>query len=326
MFAKTVIVALPVFVLCAGLNWGLAQNPTGSNGEGQPFTLNVPVNEVRVVFHASDAKGIPLEHLKRNDVQLFDNGKRQSRIVAFQEYRDLPIRVGFLLDYSPSMEHELDRSQEIATELTKEFFRTKSDRAFTMGFGVDSSLTQGWTGDTKAVSNGISAALSKQMYGPDGTAMFDAIYRACKDNFSNDPTMVSGNFVLLFTDGEDNSSHVWEPETVDMCQRSRTAIYVFAPRRRTMEELRGQEMLEDLVAQTGGRVFIDGRQSIHDALAIVISDMRYQYEVIYAPPKLKRDGSFHRIKLKCNVERSQVQARSGYYAYAKSSQRKQGPI
>jgi VWFA-related protein len=322
MLTKIVIFAASAVILCPGWDCALAQNPTGSNGDETSFTLAVPVNEVRVIFHASDSRGIPLEHLKRNDVELFDNGKRQSRIVAFKEFRDLPIRVGFLLDYSPSMEHELDRSQAIATELTKEFFLGKSDRAFTMGFGVDTSLTQDWTGDADAVSSGISAALSKQMSGPDGTAMFDAIFRACKDSFSDRTTVVAGNFILLFTDGEDNSSHVWEPETVDMCQRARTAIYVFAPRRTTMEESRGQELLENLVAQTGGRVFSEGKQSIHDALATVISDMRYQYEMVYAPPKLKRDGSFHRIKLKCNVERSQVQARSGYYAYAKPSQRK----
>ena len=319
---KTRTITAVAGTLLAVSHGGRAQDRTKSSGEAQPYTLSMAVNEVKVMFHVSDSKGAPIEHLKREDVQLFDNGKRQSRVVAFHEYRDLPIRVGFLLDYSPSMERELDKSQAIATELTKEFFRAESDRAFTMGFGVDTSLTQDWTGDAAAVAKGINAALLKQMDGPDGTAMFDAIYRACKENFTHETTPASGNFILLFTDGEDTSSHVWAPETVDMCQRARTAIYVFTPPRKTMEIRRGEQILEDLVAQTGGRIFYEKKQSVHDGLAAAVADMRYQYELVYTPSKLKQDGSFHKIKLRCKVERAQIQARSGFYAYAKPREQK----
>lgn len=293
----------------------LCQNPAQPTAEDQPFTLKVPVNEVNVMFHAADSQGVPIEHLKREDMQLLDNGKRQNRLVAFHEYRDLPIRVGFLLDNSPSMQPELDRSQAIATELIKDFFRANSDRAFTMGFGVDSRLTRDWTQDADAVSTGIGEA-SAQSDEHDGTAIFDAIYKACKDKFSAEESARSGNFILLFTDGEENSSHVWESEAVDMCQRARTAIYVFTSGWKTRAS-RGQEIIEDLVAKTGGRVFFEKKQSVHDALAATVSDMRYQYELVYAPAGLKRDGSFHQIKLRCAVPHSQIQARSGYYANAK---------
>ena len=47
--------------------------------------------------------------------------------------------------------------------------------------------------------------------------MFDAIYKACRDKFSTRTAELTGNFIILFTDGEDNSSHVWEGEAVDMC-------------------------------------------------------------------------------------------------------------
>lgn len=314
MFRLCVIAACTV-VLWTSVQVSLCQNPSQSSEQDQPFTLKVPVNEVNVMFHVSDSKGVPLEHLKRDDLQLFDNGKRQSRVVAFHEYRDLPIRVGFLLDNSPSMQPELDRSQAIATELIKDFFRANSDRAFTMGFGVDSRLTRDWTENADAVSAGIGEA-SAQSDEHDGTAIFDAIYKACREKFSAEESARSGNFILLFTDGEENSSHVWESEAVDMCQRARTAIYVFTSGWKT-RPTRGQEIIEDLVAKTGGRIFFEKRESVHDALATTVSDMRYQYELVYAPSGLKRDGSFHQIKMKCKVGRAQIQARSGYYAYAK---------
>jgi VWFA-related protein len=114
---------------------------------------------------------------------------------------------------------------------------------------------------------------------------------------------------------------VWEGEAVDMCQRARTAIYVFVPEWKARAS-RGQQILEDLVSQTGGRVFYQSRQSVHDSLALAVSDMRYQYELIYSPPGLKRDGAFHHIRMKCKLEHAQIQVRSGYYAYAKPREMK----
>jgi len=310
--------------ICAGIVLVLAllpqgaatQDSSGSTADERNYTLKMPVDEVNVTFHVADSKGVPIEHLKKDDLELFDNGKLQNRTVAFHEYADLPIRVGFLLDNSPSMQSQMDRSQAIATELIKEFFRANSDRAFTMGFGVESKLTQDWTENAEAVSKGIGIADAKEPSDAEGTAMFDALYKACKERFSSEAAALSGNFILLFTDGEDNSSHVWESGAVDMCQRARTAIYVFNPEQKARAS-RGQEILEDLVAKTGGRVFYEKRLSIHDALATTVSDMRYQYELIYAPPRLKRDGSFHRIKMKCKAAHAQIQIRSGYYAYGK---------
>ena len=249
-------------------------------------------------------------------MQLFDNGKLQNRTAAFHEYRDLPIRVGFLLDNSPSMQSQLDRSQMIASQLIKDFFRQRSDRAFTMGFGLETRVSQDWTEDADSVSKGIEASLAKEASESDGTAMFDAIYKACRDKFSPETENLTGNFMLLFTDGEDTASHVWEREAVDMCQRARTAIYVFIPEWKARAS-RGQQILEDLVSQTGGRVFYESRQSVHESLALAVSDMRYQYELIYSPPGLKRDGAFHHIKMNCKVAHAQIQVRSGYYAYAK---------
>ena len=294
-----------------------AQDAVKARLDDQSYILKMPVDEVKVTFHVSDLKGDPIEHVKQEDVQLFDNGRLQSREVAFHEFRDLPIRVGFLLDNSPSMEKQIDRSQAIASKLISEFFRPRYDSAFTMGFGVDTQVTQDWTEDGESVAKGIRIGLAKQSQELDGTAMFDAIYKACRDKFETETATLSGNFILLFTDGEDNSSRIWEGEAVDMCQRARTAIYVFVPEWKSRAS-RGQKILEDLVSQTGGRVFYQSKQSVRDSLALAVSDMRYQYELIYSPPGLKRDGAFHHLRMKCKLEHAQIHVRSGYYAYAKA--------
>jgi VWFA-related protein len=318
---KLAVIALHLLAIYPWCCIAAGQEAAKPTADNQSYTLKMPVDEVKVTFHVSDAKGDPLQHLKKSDVQLFDNGKPQNRTVAFHEYRDLPIRVGFLLDNSPSMEKQLDRSQVIASQLISEFFRPQSDRAFTMGFGLDSRVTQNWTEDADSVAKGIGNGLIKQSEERDGTAMFDAIYKACREKFGGEAETLSGNFILLFTDGEDNSSRVWEGEAVDMCQRARTSVYVFVPEWKA-RATRGQQILEDLVAQTGGRVFFQSRQSVHDALALVVSDMRYQYELIYSPAGLKRDGTFHHIRMKCKLAHAQIQVRSGYYAYARARELK----
>ncbi|HXS75402.1 MAG TPA: hypothetical protein VN753_04435 [Terracidiphilus sp.] len=81
--------------------------------------------------------------------------------------------------------------------------------------------------------------------------MFDAIYKACGDKFSTELASVTENFILLFTDGEDNSSQVWEGEAVDMCRRTRAAVYVFVPEWKARAS-RGEQILEDLLSRLAG--------------------------------------------------------------------------
>src|SRR3569833_4657990 len=137
MFWKNVSNALYLLILLFVFRIGFGQQPAKSTADEPSYTLNMPVDEVRVTFHVSDVKGDPVEHLRKDQVQLFDNGKLQNRTAAFHEYRDQPIRVGFLLDNSPSMQSQLDRSQMIASQLLKDFFGQRSDRASTMGFGME---------------------------------------------------------------------------------------------------------------------------------------------------------------------------------------------
>ena len=64
----------------------------------------------------------------------------------------------------------------------------------------------------------------------------------------------TGNFILLFSDGVDDDSHAYLSEAVDMCQRSRTAIYAFGNSGKSRFSA-GQKTLEELAGKTGGRVF-----------------------------------------------------------------------
>jgi len=292
----------------------LSQSQLQPAGQEPGFTLSLPVNEVSLIFHVTDATGTPIGSLMQDDMKLFDDGKLQSRIVDFQSYHDLPVRAGILMDTSLSMEGSAAHNVEIATGYLARHFRKETDRPFVMRFDIQTHVQRDWTSNAGILADGLQAAAYEAGKGADGTSIFDSIYKACRDEWLGDSGAVTGNFILLFTDGLDNSSHARIADVIDRCQRSRTAIYVFLNEWKARHS-RGQQTLEELVSQSGGRIFYQPNdEQVERDLAAMESDMRSQYRMVYTVPGLNRDGAFHRIKLECAVKKSEVLTRSGYYA------------
>lgn len=171
-----------------------------------PYTLQIGVNEVSLTFHVSDSRGNAVTDLSAADFELRDNGIRQHKIVEFHSYRNLPIRAGFLMDASQSMQTDLERDLFIANAYATRLLHKGTDRAFVMGFGTAVQVTQEWTDDPGAIGNGLGK-IPTEDYGTSGTAIFDSLYRACRDRWTSSPEQMTGNFILLFSDGVDNASH-----------------------------------------------------------------------------------------------------------------------
>ena len=82
--------------------------------QSAPYSLSVSVDEVSLNFHAADVHGLPVNDLKLDELNLLDNGTPPRRIVAFGSLREFPIRAGFLMDTSVSMEGYLARNRAIS--------------------------------------------------------------------------------------------------------------------------------------------------------------------------------------------------------------------
>jgi Ca-activated chloride channel homolog len=295
-----------------------AQAPQGP--ADAPYTLRVPVDEIALTFHAGDVDGKPLTHLTRNDLKLQDNGKRQDRIVMLQSYEDLPIRVGFLFDISASMYWSLPYNRSVIRTYAARLLRPKTDRAFVMQFDTETLITQPWTNDPSRIAAGAAAIPTEDPHTPTHfpfTAIFDSLYKTCRDQWTSDTGEPTGNFILMFTDGVDDNSHAYLREAVDMCQRTRTAIYAIVNGHESGFS-EGRRTLTALTEQTGGRVFFDprGDQLLKD-LALMEAEQRTQYRLVYKPSNFKADSSFHTVHLRCSVSGARITARSGYYAFAR---------
>ena len=286
---------------------------TKNSTEATPFTLNIAVDEVSLTFHAADFHGIPMDDLKLNDLRVLDNGKRPRQIVSFEAYQNLPVRFGILMDTSRSMLEYLRRNQAIATEYLTQLLRNPTDRAFLMRFDSESKVLHNWTGDSDALTASLNNVAADRASRLGGTALFDAIYKACRDQFGT-TNPLAGNFILLFTDGIDNASHARLEDDTDICQKANTAIYVFSTEPKSIFS-DGQKTLTKLTSQTGGVLFFEQtHETIWNDLRVIDANLRSQYHLVYKPQHFKRDGSFHRIKLDSPNRGGVITARDGYYA------------
>jgi Ca-activated chloride channel homolog len=277
------------------------------------YTINVPVDEVSLTFHVADFHGVSMDDLRLSDLRLLDNGKQPRQIVSFEVHKNLPVRLGILMDTSRSMLGYVGRNRAIIESFLAHQFRAQTDRAFLMRFDFQSEIRQDWTSDPAPLTSALQRVTAGAQSRLGGTALFDSVYKACRDQFGTSQPF-AGNFILLFTDGIDNASHARLADDIDICQQANTAIYIFNPEPQSILS-DGQKTLSKLATQTGGVIFFhQAPEDIFSDLRTIDANLRSQYRLIYKPQRLKRDGSFHRIKLDSPTRGGVITARSGYYA------------
>jgi VWFA-related protein len=305
-----------LLAFCVAVRHAGSQTNAGNAQNAAAYRLRVAVEEVVVTFHAADAHGLPVNDLKLDDIKLLDNGKPPALVFDFRVMQDAPIRAGILVDASDSMQGHLSGARAIAIEYAQHLLRQQTDHAFVADFVRRDRIVQPWTDDPTAITAGIRKVSAGAGSLSHGTAILDTIYHTCISQFGETDHAVSGNFILLFSDGEDNASDTSLQEAVNACQHRNIAIYAFRAEAEPGLSAPGPKMLADLTAQTGGRVFRDNESEaeIYDDLRTIEASMRNQYRIAYKPAELKHDGLFHRIVLVAPERVDHVTVRSGYYA------------
>ena len=232
------------------------------------------------------------------------------RVNSFRQQINLPLRVGIVVDASTSIRTRFQFEQQSATEFLLEVLKSKSDRAFVMGFDVTPTIEQDWTDNLDALETGIN-----RMRPGGGTALFDAVYTACRDKLLSErgPEPVRKAMILI-SDGDDNQSRVHPDEAIKECQRADTIIYAISTNW-TPSRGRGDKVLSDMAEATGGQVFFPPSvEEMSSSFKQIEEELRSQYSLVYTPAEFKYDGAFRTIYLYCNDRRYQVRAKKGYFA------------
>jgi Ca-activated chloride channel homolog len=274
-------------------------------------TIRKTVNEVNVVFTVTDKHGRYVKDLNRNDFNFVDDAKPAAEIRDFKSQTDLPLQVGLLVDASNSVRDRFKFEQESAIEFLNQTVRPKYDAAFVVGFDVTPEVTQDFTDNTEMLSRGVRA-----LRPGGGTAMYDALYYACRDKLLKAPrTGAVRRAIVLLSDGEDNQSHVTREEAIDMAQRADAIVYTISTNISGTKG-KGDKVLERIADATGGRAFFPFQlRDVSNAFAEIQDELRSQYAVSYKPADFKADGRYRTIEIVALDKKNlHVRSRRGYFA------------
>jgi Ca-activated chloride channel family protein len=313
---KLFTTALAIGLLSVPLRARNPQTPSLAKASAGPAeakkpSIHIQVNLVNVLFTVTDKKHRLVTNLKQNDFRVYEDKKLQT-IRFFSREANLPLRIGILIDTSNSVRERLHFEKEAAIDFLQDVLRPGKDRAFVVGFDAEAQIIQDYTDDLGRLASAI-----RSLQAGGATALYDAIYYACKQKMIFPPTEPYLRRVLIvISDGRDNQSEHTRDEALAMAQKTEATIYAISTDRSGLETP-GDKVLTRLAAETGGRAYFPVEASdLAGAFARIALDLRSQYSLAYISTNTVRDGAFRTIKIVPRVKGLRVHAKPGYFALA----------
>lgn len=273
-------------------------------------TIKTRVNEVNVLFIATDKHGKFVRDLGEQDFSILDDHKPPQSIVRFSQQTELPLLLGLLIDTSGSVHGRFQFEQEAAVGFLQHTIRPHFDHAFVEAFNARSKVVQDFTDNVSLLSAGI-----QRMEDGGGTALYDAIYTACREKLMKDDSdRPVRRALIIVSDGEDNQSEHTLNQAIWMAERAQVIIYTISTDDSGLI-LRGDRILEQVANATGGRAFFPFKmKDIKTSFSAIEDELRSQYVVSYHPADFDADGRFRSIEITALKKDLQVRARKGYFA------------
>jgi VWFA-related protein len=285
--------------------------PAPQAGVESPDTrIVLEVNRVDVLFTVSDKKGRFVTDLGRNDFEVFENKKPQN-ILEFTAESDLPLRLAILIDTSNSIRDRFHFQQEAATRFIDGVIRPHADKAAIVSFDTAAELVSDLTDDTDKLNKAV-----QELRPGGGTALYDAIYFACRDKLMQDqPRTKFRRAMVILSDGEDNNSRYTRDQALEMAQKADVVIYTISTNI-TRIPTDGDKIMKYFASETGGLAFFPFKaEDLSQSFENIANELRHQYMILYRPEPLKTDGLYHTVDIKVRGRKDLVvRARKGYYA------------
>ncbi len=265
---------------------------------------------MQLLFTVSDRKGRFVNDLTKEDFTISEEKKPQT-IVEFTAETNLPLRLAILIDTSNSIRERFKFQQEAATDFVNTVVRPNEDKAMVVSFDTAAEMVADLTDDTEK----LAAAIHGLRPGG-GTALYDAIFFACRDKLMQDqPRYKFRRAMVILSDGEDNQSRWTREQALEMAHKADVVIYSISTNISHIPT-DGDKVLRYFAEQTGGLVFFPFKaQDLAQSFENVANELRHQYNVLYRPEPLKTDGLYHPVDVRVkNRKDLVVRARHGYYA------------
>jgi Ca-activated chloride channel family protein len=302
---------VPIVMVCASVSL-TGQQPVQKPANVEPSDTRIilEVNRVNMLFTVTDKKGKFITDLTKDDFLVVEN-KRPQSIQEFTAESDLPLRIAILIDTSNSIRDRFRFEQQAAVDFITSVIRPRQDKAMIVSFDSSAELVSDLSDDPEKL-----AAAVRSLRPGGGTALYDALYFACRDKLQQDqPRHKFRRAVIIVSDGDDNQSRVSRDQALEMAQKADAVIYCISTNISRIEA-DGDKVIKYLALETGGQAFFPFKaEDLAQSFENIANELRHQYNVFYRPDPLKTDGLYHTVDLKVKGRKDLiVRARKGYYA------------
>ncbi len=305
---------LPLLIVAALAGVGVsAQKP-----------IRVDVDLVNVAFTARDADGALIGNLSKDDVELYEDAVPQ-KIEFFAKSTDLPLTLGLIMDMSGSQEHFEKKHEKDLEVFLKEVLGPR-DRAFMVCFGNHLRLVSDYSNSTEEIfSNFREFDRGKKHFpeiGPQedrelGTAFYDSIYYSVTERLAQ---AGGRKAILMFSDGEDNSSSNNMMATIEAAQAANVLVYSIRYTETnkhgelTARNKYGTSVMDRIAKETGGTHIDAQKTDPHTYFRQIAEELRTSYELAYYPSNRAKDQNFRKIVIKPKQDGIRIRAKTGYFS------------
>jgi len=276
----------------------------------EPARITVDVTRVQMLFTVQDKHGRFVTDLGRDDFEVFEN-RRPQRIQEFTAESDLPLRLAILIDTSNSIRERFRFEQDAAVEFLKSVMKSRADKAMIVSFDTKPELVTDLIDNPDRLEDGI-----RRLRAGGGTALYDAIYYACRDKLAMDqPRHKFRRAMVVVSDGDDNQSDFTRDQALEMAQKADVVVYAISTNI-SRAETDGDKVLRYLTQETGGQAFFPFKvEDLSQSFENIANQLTHQYNLLYRPEPLVTDGLWHTVQLRVRGRKDlQVRCRTGYYA------------
>jgi Ca-activated chloride channel family protein len=266
------------------------------------FDDKVDVDAVQVTVTVSDDTGRFVPNIPRSAFKVFEDGRPQA--ISHFTSENVPLELITAVDISGSMTPAMPRVKRAV----KDFLSSVPDRHQVSLLGFNDAIFA-LTRKTTDPAERVRAVDRLAPWG--ATALYDVILRGA-DMLGR---QIARKAIVVFSDGEDQGSHVALRDVERRLQTSDMTLYMIAQGRGVSQDYL-RKVMQQLTTPTGGRaIYTDNIDQLQAAFDELLDELSNQYLLGYQPTNMKRDDAWREIRIEVDGY-SNVRARKGYRAVA----------
>lgn len=284
-----------MLAICQSTTLLVAQQPT--------FRSNTQT--VSIFATVTDAQNRLVPDLQREDFEILDNDKLQPVVVFDNETQ--PITVVVMLDTSGSMTASIALLKQAAEQFLIRLL--PADKGAVGAFNDKIEVGGSFTNNRDQLITEV-----KDLDYGNGTRLYDAL----AEGLDLLKAIEGRKVVLVFTDGDDTSSHISRGKVLERARAEEVMIYaigleseVFDGRR--LVRTRPDGGLKGLAEETGGGFFeLKKTADLGPTFSRVAQELHSQYVLGFEATQL--DGKVHKLTVRMKKPGSTARARKSYVA------------